>query len=63
MNTPYYNVKASYNARLDIIMPVCFLFFNSHILLLLFLRFSAIILKLCSKNLNSQTLTINESNL
>ena len=38
--------------RLEIIMPVFFpiiLFFNSHTLLLLFLHFSAIILKLCSK--------------
>ena len=38
--------------RLEIIMPffgAIILFFNSHILLLLLLNFSAIILKLCSK--------------
>ena len=46
------NVKTLGSARLEIIMPVFFsiiLFLNSHILLLLFLHFSAIIIKLCSK--------------
>ena len=42
------------SVRLEIIMPPFFgiiLFFNAHILLLQFLRFAAIIPKLCSKNL------------
>ena len=45
-------------------MPVFFaiiLFFNSHILLLLFLHFSAIILKLCSKKSQFSN-TYNECN-
>ena len=50
--------------RLEIIMPVFFaiiLFFNSHMLLLLFLHISAIILKFCSKKSQFSN-TYNECN-